>query len=363
VTDVDAVEDRSTSQWWLLLGAAGVAALFLFSVQLLGAATEAAAPVLRRVFASAVVGEASALGLSWLGAYALANGSVVAALALSLFTVDVVSAPQLFMLVAGSRLGAAAVVVLVGALDYVQEQTQSFREAVSLGLLTFLLTHTIYLPVVGVGALALPYVREPLRSLGLDWTVGGRPLAVFDRFAVSITEFLGPGLSVVLALLALFGSLSLFDRLLDRVDSAAIRRHVFSRFRRVRTSFVAGLVLTSATTSVAFSLGVVVPLYNRGYVRRDELVPYVLGANLGTLVDTLIVAVVLDSPVGAAVVLGLLGVAALVTGAALVFHDAYSRLVGAVDDRLLTDRRAFVLFALSLLAVPAALVVVPLVVR
>jgi sodium-dependent phosphate cotransporter len=117
------------------------------------------------------------------------------------------------------------------------------------------------------------------------------------------------------------------------------------------------------TTSVAFSLGVIVPLYNRGYVEREELIPYVLGANIGTLIDTLVVAVVLESAVGTAVVLELLAIATLLTLGALLVHDTYSRVIVAIDERLLEDRRVFLAFVLFLLVVPLALLLVPLAVN
>ncbi|MFB6352508.1 MAG: sodium:phosphate symporter, partial [Halobacteriales archaeon] len=91
-------------------------------MQLLGAATDAAAPLLRRALVTVVAGDAPSLGLGWLGAYAVANGSVVAALALSLFRADILSSSQLFLMVAGSRLGAAAIVVFIGAADYLQRR-------------------------------------------------------------------------------------------------------------------------------------------------------------------------------------------------------------------------------------------------
>lgn len=49
------------------------------------------------------------------------------------------------------------------------------------------------------------------------------------------------------------------------------------------------------------------------------------------------------------------------TVGALLVYDRYTRLVVAVDDRLLVDRRAFVAFALALLLGPLLLVVGPLV--
>ncbi|MEF8774673.1 MAG: hypothetical protein V5A23_06220 [Halobacteriales archaeon] len=89
-------------------------ALFVFAVQLLGTATEAAAPLLERMLRSVLVGDAAALGVGWLAAYGPINWSVV--VALSLLGAAVVTTSEAFLLVAGSRLGGAAVVVLVMAL-------------------------------------------------------------------------------------------------------------------------------------------------------------------------------------------------------------------------------------------------------
>jgi len=352
--------DELSSSRLLPIGAAGAVLLFLFAVQLLGTATDAAAPLLEQVFLRVVVGDASALGLSWSGAYALANGSVVAALALSLFTVGIVSAPQLFLMVAGSRLGAAAIVVFIGALDYFQKERYSLQKSVSMGLLTFLLTLSIYLPVTVFGYLALPYLGDPFRAASRGWTVGIQPLGFFDPLTATITNAIGPVLSFLVAVGVLFGSLKLFDRILANVDTATLRKRFFSRLQRTWVSFAIGLLVTGVTTSVAFSLGVIVPLYNRGYVEREELIPYVLGANIGTLIDTLVVAVVLESAVGTAVVLELLAIATLLTLGALLVHDTYSRVIVAIDERLLEDRRVFLAFVLFLLVVPLALLLVPL---
>jgi len=305
-----------------------------------------------------VVGDASALGLGWLGAYALANGSVVAALALSLFGSGLLSASQLFVLIAGSRLGAAGVVVLVGLLDYLQEGPDGLQDAVSMGLLAFLVTHSVYLPVTLLGA-ARPLPADTVALGSGDWLTALRLAPGLPSVATGVTELVGAVPAFLLALGALLGSLRLFDWLLHRVDTTALRSRVFVHFEHTWLAFGVGLAVTVVTTSIAFSLGVIVPLYNREYVTRDELVPYVLGANLGTLFDTLVVAVVLRTPTGVATVLHLLALSTLVTLLALVAHDRYARAIGAIDDLLATDRRAFVAFAAVLLLAPIALLVGP----
>lgn len=342
-------------------GTAAVATLFLFvfAVQLLGTATEAAAPLLERVLRPVVVGDASALGLGWLAAYGLTNGSVVAALSVSLLGADVVTTSEGFLLVSGSRLGGAGVVVLVGALDYAGKRGPgTLREGTSLGLLTFLLTLSIYGPVTVLGYLLWPVVRGPLQAavVTADPSVGA--LRVFDPACCAVVDAVGAVPALVVAIALLFGSLQLFDRVLSGVEPETLRSSVFRHFRRRWTAFLVGLVVTGATTSVAFSLGVVVPLYNRRFVKRSEMVPYVLGANVGTLLDTLLVAFVLESAAGVAVVVLVMALATGLTLAALVVYGPYAAAVDAAQDRLLGNRRALFVFAGLLVAVPLALVAV-----
>lgn len=355
-----ALRDRLLEVGPLWVGALGTVLLFLFAVQLLGTATEAARPLVQRLLRRVVVDDASALGLSWLATYGLTNGSVVAALSVSLLRSGLVTPSQAYLMVAGSRLGGAAIVVIVGALDYAQgRQGRTLSEGTSLGLLTFLVGFTIYLPATVLGIVVLSTFRSPLLTAarGLDLPV--RSLRYFEPATAALTDVLGPGIALVLAVLLLFGSLWAFDSLLERVETETVRAYLFRHFRRRWRAFGIGLVITGATTSVAFSLGVVVPLYNREFVRRGEMVPYVLGANVGTLLDTLVVAVVLETGVGVAVVLLVIGLATLLTLVALVAYGPYSTLVDAGQDRLLEDRRVFAGFVVFLVVAPLALLVVP----
>lgn len=359
-TRIDRSVDRLIAAIPIPVSALVTVLLFLFAVRLLGSTTEAAAPVIKRLLTQLVVGDPAALGLGWLGAYGLGNGSVVAAVALSLFTAEIVSESQLFLLIAGSRLGAAAIVVFIGGLEWVQKERYSLQKSVSMGVLTFILTHTIYLPATLIGYLSLPLVTRSFIGVGTSWSIGIGPVSAVGPVVDRIIEGLGPTISFLLAVGVLFASLKIFDRVLEEVPTATIRDRFFSRLKNPALSFGTGLLVTGITTSVAFSLGVIVPLYNRGYVDREEFIPYVLGANLGTLVDTLIVAIVLGSPVGIAVVLELIVVSAGVTALALALLSAYSRSIVAIDQRLLADRRAFAVFMAMLVAVPLVLLIGPL---
>lgn len=341
---------------WLALGGVGIVLLFLFAIRLLGAATEAAAPVVGAELVWLVSSDASALGFGWIATYAVMNGSVVAAVGASLFASGVLSVGELFLLVAGTRLASAAVVVLLGAVDYLQHPRRGVVSATGLGILAFVLTLTVYLPATAVGYLALP-TALPYLAAGDVPAIEVGAFAVADPLIVAINDVAGPLPTLLLAIGLLLASLWLLDSLLARVETGAFRRRLTRYVGSPWRGLAVGMVLTSLTTSVSFSLGVVVPLYNRGFVEREEMIPYVLGANVGTLLDTLVVGLVLESPLAAGAVL-VLGIASLaVTIVAMLAFSTYRSGVEALDDRLQTDRRLLLAFALALVVAPLALLV------
>ena len=328
---------------------------FLFAVQLLSSATGALEPQLRTLLGRVVDGDVAALGSGWVAAYLLLNGSVVAAVSLALFGAGLVSNTQLVLLVAGSRLGAAGVVFLVGALDHLRNPVSTARESMRLGSLSFLATFSVYLPATLVSYLAVPWVGTPLTPSGGVGTGSLGTGSVFGPPVAWLLDAVGPPLAFLLALALLFGCLWLFDRLFRALDATTLRTQYLARLERPGVSFLAGVLLTALTTSVAFSLGIVVPLYNRELITRAEILPFILGASVGTLSDTLLVAVVLGTPGGVAAVVLLLVTGTLCSALALAAYGSYAEALGRVQDRILADGTTFAVFVAALLAVPLAL--------
>lgn len=344
--------------------------LFLFAIQLLGSAVETLAPFLGRTLSRIIVGDPSALGISWIASYVLANGSIVAALSLTLFNSELVVPSQLFLMIVGSRLGGAAIVIFVGAFDYLNEELESSRDAMGLGLLTFLLTHSVYLPVMVVGYVLLPVIEST--AVETDVMSNERGVAtqlvpdttmhvpdLIPVFTAGIIRSIGATLSFLVALGLIFLSMQLFDRTLDGVDKQRLRQRYVTKLNDKWTSFTIGLVFTGLTMSIAFSLGVIVPLYNRGHIKRREIIPYALGANVGTLVDTLIIAIALDIPVAVVTVALLLSLGFVASLLPLLFYTTYVDGISLLYDAIIENRVYFLGFLVSLLVVPLLLVVVP----
>jgi sodium-dependent phosphate cotransporter len=99
-----------------------------------------------------------------------------------------------------------------------------------------------------------------------------------------------------------------------------------------------------------------VPIYNRGHLRHREVIPYIFGANIGTLLDTVVVSLFVEVAGGMEAVVLVAGMTALVTLPALVLLPRYRTLLDAVLECLLASRRAFLFFLGSLVLAPVVLV-------
>ena len=337
----------------LLLLAAAL--LFIFSIQLLRGSVGTLAPWLRIHLQRLVTGEASTLGFAWLASYLLMNGSVVAALALTFLEQQVIDGSQVLMMIGGSRLGAAGVVVAVGAVDYFNQRKLSLGRACSMGILSFLITHAQSIPALAASWLWTEFVPLSLSGLfGIDDRRISMP-PTLDTLSDGLIKTVGPTIGFLAGLLLLYFALRLLNKGFAGVDIDRIRRKYFSFLRNRWLSFGLGLLVTGLTLSVAFSLAIVVPLYNRGLADEREVLPYIMGANIGTFGDTIIIAFLLEPAAGVDATLAFIGATLLVT---LFFLVAFRRLLSwnrRLIEAIASSDRRFLLFLASLAIVPALL--------
>jgi len=97
--------------------------------------------------------------------------------------------------------------------------------------------------------------------------------------------------------------------------------------------FRVGLAVTALTMSVSVSIGLLIPSVARGGIRRERLIPYVMGANISTFVDTLFAALMLRNLDAAGGVLTeILSVGLISLGILALGYASYCRLLAAVFE-------------------------------
>jgi sodium-dependent phosphate cotransporter len=348
------LEERSRLRSILVKVAFFLPALFLFilAIQLMKEGAQAMAPRLQGTFP--VDNMISTLGLGWLGAYLVLSGSPVAAAALALFAAGATNELQAFTMLTGSRLGAAFIVLLVGFMYAIRSRNR--RESVGMGVLALAMTAIVYVPgmLIGYGLL-----KSGLLS-GVNWHASAELNTVIDAAwgpLVNLASSALPGpLLFPLGLAVILASFKLLDKVLPAVDGerhAETRRHWL---KKPWPMFFLGSLAALITLSVSVALTVLVPLASKGYIKREEAIPYIAGANITTLADTLVAAMILGNPVGVQVVLAeAIGVAFVTLLLLAVAYRPLQRGVIALDNWIVATTPRLVVFVAGLFVLPIGL--------
>jgi Na+/phosphate symporter len=333
---------------------AAVAGLFIFilALQLIKAGAKGLVPLLDGLD---VAGPLNAVGFGWLLAYVALSGSPVAAIGITLLAGGTLSPSEAFGVIGGSRLGASFIVLAVGFLLYARGRRNA--DGLYIGVVALLTTFTTQGPAIALGLVSLHFgwldgLQFSVPSVVTDWIDGvyGRPVeAAADRLPDVGVFLLG---TAVLLL-----SFSVFDRALPQLEGEAESiRHIFHRLNTRPLMFLMGCLITSLTMSVSISLTVLVPLSLKGYLKRDHIIPYVMGANITTFIDTLAGSLILGGDVAFTVVLTeMLAVAAVSAVLLVALYAPYSRLILGLARWVTARPRHLALFLAAIVTVPAVL--------
>jgi len=331
-----------------------ISALFLFilGLELLKSGAGGVVPLLRGL---RVAGVLNAFGLGWLMAYVVLSGSPVAAVALSLFGAHEFTAVETLGMIAGSRFGAAFVVLLVGAIYYFRRG--GTITTVATGVLCLLVTWSIYTPATVLGYLLLKSNILQGASLPLPGLIYGLIDVVYHPITGFLARVLNQPFIFIVGLGTLVGSFSLLDRALPEIDSGHSRfRQISFVIYRADVMFLLGIAVTCLTLSVSVSLGLLVPLSARGYVRRENIIPYIMGANVSTFLDTLVVSVLVGEPRALTVVLAEMCSVMFVSVVVLLgFYRSYRDGLEWWLEYVTQSRRSFIVFVGVIMIVPGFL--------
>jgi sodium-dependent phosphate cotransporter len=328
--------------------------LFVLALELMKEGAGELGPLMRGHLE--ITNAADSMGFGWLMAYLILSGSPVAAAAVALLSAGTLLPSQAFTMIAGSRLGASLIVLLMG-LIYTLRGHERWT-ALTAGVLSLLLTGSIQLAALPTGLLIL--------SRG--W-LDGLSIPALEGLAAGVNRVLDPLIGPLAAFLpgwALFVggvglvtlSFRLFDRALpqmrlERTDLGEVARLVY----RPEVMFLMGLVITLLTMSVSISVGILVPLSTRGYMRRENIIPYILGANISTLTDTLVAAALLGDLRAVTVVVTHMVCSAIVSLLLILLaYRPYERAISNALAWITHQRRNFALFLGVIFVIPVILI-------
>jgi solute carrier family 34 (sodium-dependent phosphate cotransporter) len=331
-------------------------ALFLFVLALQVMKTGAESLSLLQNDGILVRNPGSTLGLGWLGALFVLSGSPVAASALTLVKAGAISGMEGFTMVTGSRLGAAFVTLLVAVLYAARGGKGERQKPVSTAVMALTTTAVVYIPGALIGFALLSWA--PFQALDLSFPAQFDSLVdivygpIIDRIETwpSGLLFLG-GLGILLL------SFKIIDTVLPQLSEHSIESSKLEWLKRKWPMFALGCFVALVTMSVSVALTVLVPLVVKGYVKREAILPYIMGANITTLGDTLLAAFLLRSPEAVRIVLaGIIGTTIVSVVLLAFFYLPLRRGIWKFQRQMIKNKPRLALFTAGLFATPLAII-------
>lgn len=327
--------------------------LFILALTLMKDGARGLAPVVERHFS--FDNAANTLGFGWLFAYAVMSGSPVAASALTFLDAGIINTVQTFTMIIGSRMGASFIILFIGFIYVLRGRNRA--TSLSMGLLSFTVTGTLQIGSLIIGTLLLSSGLLGRHELGGGMAIVAITDLIFDPISDFFQSFLPTWALFLVGLGIILYTFNLFDKCLPEMS---IKESQVGRMSRLiynpMIMFLLGAGITLVSMSVSVSLSILVPLSHRGFVRRENVIPYIMGANITTFIDTLFAAVLLDNLAAVAVVLAqMIGVALTSIIIMLVAFRSYERMslrfVAWVTDK----NRNMALFMILIFALPLIL--------
>lgn len=329
---------------------------FILAITMMKEGARDLAPLVRDRFS--VDNPMNGLGFGWLFAYVVMSGSPVAAASLTFFDAGVLNALDTYTMITGSRLGASLIVLFIGFIYVLRGRDRA--TSLGMGLLSLVVTGSTHLLSLPLGLYLLDAGTLDRYQIMTGTVLNSLTERVFDPIIGWLLISLPNWSLFVLGFVVIMVSFSLFDRALPEMSIKESQVGRVSRFvYRPWVMFVLGAGITLLSMSVSISLSILVPLSARGFIRRENVVPYIMGANVTTFIDTLLAAVLLDNPVAFTIIL--VNMVSITIISALILatmYRRYERMSLAFVNWATADKRNFGVFILIIVLIPVVLMLV-----
>jgi len=279
--------------------------IFILGIQMMGAGFKTAFKDYSEQLLKVISDPLSSFFIGLLVTSILQSSSLTTSILVSLCAAGLLPVRMTIPAIMGANIGTAITNTLV-AFAYITRK-EEFRRAFSgslihdyfniFGCLIFLPLEIIFHPLektallfksifVGVGgvkiASPIDFLTKPFLNLFKN-LIPWQPEIIF----------------IILGLVILFFSLKIIAKIMRRIMSGKMERIVRDHaFANPRKSFLLGLGLTSTIQSSSITTSLLIPLQAAGILRLGRVLPYTVGANIGTTVTAILASLAITVPAG-----------------------------------------------------------------
>ena len=270
--------------------------IFVFSIQVMGKAFGALGANMAESILDVTANPFIGLFIGLLATAILQSSSTTTSLVVAAVASNSISLQSAVPIVMGANIGTTITSTIV-SLGYIT-RTSEFRKAISAGV-----SHDIFNVLIVLIIFPLELKYQFLSSLSSDISAFlkhnispetlsfGGDISVFSPIIDNIIDWVGPIITLLIAIILLFATIKYISKLLyNQLIGSAKKSLDNLMFGSKFKSFGWGLLLTSIIQSSSLTTSLIVPLVATGKVKLKKAFQFILGANLGTTITAIIAA-------------------------------------------------------------------------
>ena len=301
----------------------------------------------------------------WFGTALLQSSGAFDSIIIAFVSVGVMPVSIAVATIIGAEVGTTVTTQLVAVVGYFRQERKRFRTSFSVAMLHYWYNfctlaiffsleyffHT-FTTIAGVGSSffsKIPGLMEipSIFSLITPWV---------DFVLEYIPAWLGFIVGCGLLLLSLKNCEKYLSATFAGEFSGSLIR---STFGSTAKAFLAGLVFTILVPSTSVMISMLIPLVTTGVIDKENyILPYILGANIGTVFDVMLAALATGNPAAMGVWLVHLTINVLGALIFLPLAKPFSSSVNRVNEFLTFSKKRTTIFLVLSNAVPAILLIV-----
>lgn len=351
---------------------------FMLALEFIKISITSLSEELKESIASYIGNPLSSLGIGWFMSFLTLNATSIATLSVSLAGHDVISYMDGFFLILGSRIGASAIILILGIIFFLKGQ--SYRRSINVGLLTFLSVLSISSIAALLGKVIKFFAFDEFIAKSIH-SEGPGPITTFisESLTGTVAKFSLEHFGAIITFLLGFIILVLVIEVLDRVfyvidfsemdiEKSPMKHRIIQLLHSPIFAFILGVIFTALTFSLTVSMSLLIPIYTHESLRNKAkellsgkriaaqmIIPYALGANIGSFIDIIIFAKISGSIIGLALVYNIIISSLLAIIFIILIYKIFSDILIKISDWALKKSEYLPEIIVLLVALPLLL--------
>lgn len=260
--------------------------LFIFSLTLIKHSFEDVGKFIFSI-AQGDVGEINAFGIGWLLTLIMQSSGAATSALMALNYAGVIGPIVLIYMVLGTRIGTTITALLVAL--FVSAKRRDFRHGFEIGLanLVYAIPIAIFMFLIEYFFSFFSRTGESIIQLGIPFNI-----SFIDTITLPIINLLSflPGYClVILGVLLLIFSLKQMPKfILQLWGEDYLRKKINKYMKKKYFSFFVGFVIAIFLASTSITITLLIPLIVARVINLKKVIPYIIGTNLGGVMDVFI---------------------------------------------------------------------------